>query len=215
MLAKRIIPCLDVRDGRVVKGVSFRDLIDAGGTREDELKYLGLALASPERPFVAVLGGAKVSDKIEVIENFLGRVDALLIGGAMAYTFFKAKGLPVGKSLVEDDNLDATRSVMAKAVVKGVRLELPVDHVVAERIEAGAATAVLGVEDAAIGERMGLDSGPKTAGGGKRPPAAVMLLPGIARQGSPHYWRQYRSGRGCGFGAGKPGRAGLSVWQTS
>ena len=78
-----------------------------------------MALASPERPFVAILGGAKVSDKIEVIENFLGRVDALLIGGAMAYTFFKAKGLPVGKSLVEDDKLDAARGVMAKAAENG------------------------------------------------------------------------------------------------
>ena len=116
----------------------------AGFLMEDELKYLGMALASPERPFVAVLGGAKVSDKIEVIENFLGRVDALLIGGAMAYTFFKAKGLPVGKSLVEDDKLDAARDVMAKAAERGVRLELPVDHVVAEKIEAGVATDVIG-----------------------------------------------------------------------
>ena len=135
----------------------------AGFLMEDELKYLGLALASPERPFVAVLGGAKVSDKIDVIENFLGRVDVLLIGGAMAYTFFKAKGLPVGKSLVEDDKLDAARAVMAKAAERGVRLELPVDHVVAEKIEAGVATAVMGVDDPAIGERMGLDIGPKTA----------------------------------------------------
>ena len=87
----------------------------AGFLMEDELKYLGLALASPERPFVAVLGGAKVSDKIEVIENLLSKVDALLIGGAMAYTFFKAQGLPVGKSLVEDDKLDAARGVVAKA----------------------------------------------------------------------------------------------------
>jgi phosphoglycerate kinase len=135
----------------------------AGFLMEDELKYLGLALQSPERPFVAVLGGAKVSDKIEVIENFLGRVDALLIGGAMAYTFFKAKGLPVGKSLVEDDKLDAARSVMAKAAEKGIRLELPVDHVVAEKIEAGVPTATLAVGDPAIGDRMGLDIGPKTA----------------------------------------------------
>lgn len=135
----------------------------AGFLMEDELKYLGLALASPERPFVAVLGGAKVSDKIEVIENFLGRVDTLLIGGAMAYTFFKAKGLPVGKSLVEDDKLDAARAIVAKAAERGVRLELPIDHVVAEKIEAGVATEALGVDDAAIGERMGLDIGPKTA----------------------------------------------------
>jgi phosphoglycerate kinase len=135
----------------------------AGFLMEDELKYLGGALSSPERPFVAVLGGAKVSDKIDVIENFLGRVDALLIGGAMAYTFFAAKGLPVGRSLVEPDKLDAARDIMAKAAEKTIRLELPVDHVVAEKIEAGIATATLAVDDPAIGDRMGLDIGPKTA----------------------------------------------------
>jgi phosphoglycerate kinase len=135
----------------------------AGFLMEDELKYLGGALESPERPFVAVLGGAKVSDKIEVIENFLGRVDALLIGGAMAYTFFAAKGLPVGRSLVEPDKLEAARAIMAKAAGKKIRLELPVDHVVAGKIEAGIATATLDVHDAAIGDRMGLDIGPKTA----------------------------------------------------
>jgi phosphoglycerate kinase len=135
----------------------------AGFLMEDELKYLGHALESPERPFVAVLGGAKVSDKIEVIENFLGLVDALLIGGAMAYTFLKAKGLPVGTSLVEDDKLDAARAIMARAVEGGIRLELPVDHVVADTIEAGVATSILAVGDAAIGQRKGLDIGPKTA----------------------------------------------------
>ena len=135
----------------------------AGFLMEDELRYLGMALESPERPFVAILGGAKVSDKIEVIENFLGRVDALLIGGAMAYTFFKAQGLPVGKSLVEDDKLDAARAIMARAAERRIRLELPADHVVAETIEAGVETATLAVDDAAIGDRMGLDIGPKTA----------------------------------------------------
>jgi phosphoglycerate kinase len=134
----------------------------AGFLMEDELKYLGMALESPARPFVAILGGAKVSDKIEVIENFLGRVDTLIIGGAMAYTFFKAKGLPVGKSLVEDDKQDAARSVVARAAERGVRLELPVDHVVAEKIEAGVATETMAVDNPAIGDRMGLDIGPKT-----------------------------------------------------
>jgi phosphoglycerate kinase len=134
----------------------------AGFLMEDELKYLGLALSAPERPFVAILGGAKVSDKIEVIENFLSRVDTLIIGGAMAYTFFKAKGLPVGKSLVEEDKQDAARSVLARAAERGVRLELPVDHVVAEKIEAGVATETLAVDDPAINDRMGLDIGPKT-----------------------------------------------------
>ncbi|MEI6668531.1 MAG: phosphoglycerate kinase [Acidobacteriota bacterium] len=135
----------------------------AGFLMEDELKYLGHALESPERPFVAILGGAKVSDKIEVIENFLGRVDALLIGGAMAYTFFKAQGLPVGTSLVEDDKLESARAIVKKAADQKIRLELPVDHVVAARIEAGIATATLDVTDAAIGDRMGLDIGPKTS----------------------------------------------------
>jgi len=132
----------------------------AGFLMEDELKYLGGALGSPERPFVAVLGGAKVSDKIEVIENFLGRVDALLIGGAMAYTFFAAKGLPVGKSLVEPDKLDAARDVMAKAAEKKVRFELPVDHVVAAKIEAGIATATLAVDDRRSASAWASTSGP-------------------------------------------------------
>ena len=130
---------------------------------EKELTYLGLALGHPDRPFVAVIGGAKVSDKIEVIESMLGRVDRLLVGGAMAYTFFKALGMPVGRSLVEDDKLDEARSVMSHAQARGVTLQLPVDHVVADRIDASAATAVLKVGDAAIGERMGLDIGPETA----------------------------------------------------
>ncbi len=135
----------------------------AGFLMEDELKYLGHALESPERPFVAVLGGAKVSDKIDVIENFLGRVDALLVGGAMAYTFFSARGLPVGRSLVEADKKDAARDVERRAAERRVRFELPIDHVVAERIEAGIPTETLAVDDPAIGNRMGLDIGPKTA----------------------------------------------------
>jgi phosphoglycerate kinase len=109
----------------------------AGFLMAAEVEYLGKALHAPERPFVAILGGAKVSDKLEVIENLLGKVDALLIGGAMAYTFFKAHGLPVGKSLVEDDLVDTARDLEARAKARGVRLELPVDHVVAPRLEAG------------------------------------------------------------------------------
>ncbi|MCC7178055.1 MAG: phosphoglycerate kinase [Acidobacteria bacterium] len=140
----------------------FKDAA-AGLLMEKELTYLGLALGSPERPFVAVIGGAKVSDKIEVIESMLSRVDRLIIGGAMAYTFFKALGMPVGRSLVEDDKLDAARAIMSHAQARGVQLQLPVDHVVAEKIDAAAATAVLEVNDAAIGERMGLDIGPATA----------------------------------------------------
>jgi phosphoglycerate kinase len=135
----------------------------AGFLMDKELKYLGDAVNSPVRPFVAIIGGAKVSDKIEVIENLLSKVDTLLIGGAMAYTFFKAQGLPVGKSLVEDDRLASAKDVTARATERGVGLELPVDHVVAPKLEAGAPTEVLAVTDATIGDRMGLDIGPKTA----------------------------------------------------
>jgi phosphoglycerate kinase len=115
------------------------------------------------RPFVAIIGGAKVSDKIEVIDNLLGKVDALLIGGAMAYTFFKSRGVATGKSLVEDDRLDSAREVTSKAQAGNVRLELPVDHVVAPKLEAGAPAEVLSVTDPAIGDRMGLDIGPQTS----------------------------------------------------
>jgi len=134
----------------------------AGLLMEKELRYLGDTLASPERPFVAILGGAKVSDKIEVIDNLIPRVDRLLIGGAMAYTFLKATGMPVGKSLVEDDKLDAARDLMAQAKARGLELLLPADHVVASRLEAGAATEELPVGDPDIGDRMGLDIGPVT-----------------------------------------------------
>jgi phosphoglycerate kinase len=134
----------------------------AGFLMEKELQYLGQALEDPERPFVAILGGAKVSDKIDVIRNLLGKVDRLLIGGAMAYTFFKARGVPVGKSLVEDDKLGAARQIEADAATRGVGLELPVDHVVTDRIEEGTANEVLGVGDPAIGDRMGVDIGPAT-----------------------------------------------------
>ena len=134
----------------------------AGLLMEKELRYLGEALTNPARPFVAVLGGAKVSDKIEVIENLIARVDRLLIGGAMAYTFFMAKGQPVGKSLVEDDKLDAARDIMARAAQRGLELLLPVDHVVAAAIESGVPVETIAVDDASIGDRMGLDIGPAT-----------------------------------------------------
>ena len=144
----------------------------AGLLMEKELRYLGAAIGNPERPFIAVIGGAKVSDKIEVIENLIPRVDRLLIGGAMAYTFFKAMGKPVGKSLVEDDKLDLARDVMARATVvsgfsrtqveRGPQLLLPVDHVVAAKLEAGVPVETLSVDDPAIDERMGLDIGPRT-----------------------------------------------------
>ena len=134
----------------------------AGLLLTQELHYLGGALSAPVRPFVAIIGGAKVSDKIEVIENLLGKVDRLLIGGAMAYTFFKAQGLAVGTSLVEDDKLDEARRILQDAAARHVELVLPVDHVVAERFAADAAHEVLAVGDASIGSRLGLDIGPAT-----------------------------------------------------
>ena len=134
----------------------------AGFLMAAEVDYLGRALRNPDRPFVAILGGAKVSDKLAVIENLIGKVDALLIGGAMAYTFLKAAGKPVGKSLVEDELVDTARDLQARAASRGVRLELPVDHVVAARIDAQVETATIGTDDSSIGERMGLDIGPRT-----------------------------------------------------
>jgi phosphoglycerate kinase len=134
----------------------------AGLLMEKELRYLGGVLEKPERPFVAVLGGAKVSDKIEVIENLIPRVDRLLIGGAMAYTFFKAMGKPTGRSLVEDDKLDAAHDIMRRARERGLQLLLPSDHVVADKPEPGVPTEVLSVDSDAIGDRMGLDIGPVT-----------------------------------------------------
>ena len=134
----------------------------AGLLLDRELKHLGALLDSPARPFVAVLGGAKVSGKLQVIENLLLRVDALLVGGAMAYTFFRARGLPVGRSLVEPNRVETTRRVERSAAERQVRLELPTDHLVAAGLEAGAACECLAVDDPAIGERLGVDIGPRT-----------------------------------------------------
>src|SRR3954466_1527139 len=118
----------------------------AGLLMEKELRYLGGAITNPERPFVAVLGGAKVSDKIEVIENLIPRLDRLLIGGAMAYTFFKAMGKPIGRSLVENDKLDSARDIMAQAKARGLVLLLPKDHIVATTLEAGVPAEILSVD---------------------------------------------------------------------
>jgi phosphoglycerate kinase len=134
----------------------------AGLLMEQELQYLGRVLESPDRPFVAILGGAKVSDKLEVIRNLLGKVDRLLIGGAMAYTFLKARGVAIGRSLVEDDKLDAARQIDADAAARGMRIDLPVDHVVTDLVQEGTANDVLAVGDPRIGERIGVDIGPAT-----------------------------------------------------
>jgi phosphoglycerate kinase len=134
----------------------------AGLLMEKELQYLGHALESPQRPFVVILGGAKVSDKIDVIKNMLGKVDRLIIGGAMAYTFFKSQGTPIGRSLVEDDKLDEARAIVTDAEARRVPLDLPVDHVVADRVEDSAPNDVLNVGDPRIGDRYGVDIGPAT-----------------------------------------------------
>jgi len=132
----------------------------AGQLMEKELTYLGKAISNPERPFVAVLGGAKVSDKIEVVENLMKLADAMLIGGAMAYTFLKSEGLPVGKSLVENDKLDLARGLLDEARKRNFRLLLPVDHVLAESPDS-AATRIADITETPDGW-MGLDIGPKT-----------------------------------------------------
>ena len=134
----------------------------AGFLMEKEIDYLDRALSKPEKPFVAILGGAKVSDKVNVITNLLTKVNALIIGGAMAYTFYRAKGLPTGKSLVEEDKIDLAKDILAKAKAAGVSLLLPVDNVIADKFDAAAATAVVdekGIKDG----WMALDIGPKSA----------------------------------------------------
>ncbi len=133
----------------------------AGMLMEKELKYLGKALQDPAKPFIAILGGAKVSDKIDVIRNLLGKVDSLLIGGAMAYTFAKSQGKEVGKSLVEADKVDLAKQLLEEAKTKKVRLMLPVDHVVAAKIDENAATQIVSGDDIPA-DQMGLDIGPKT-----------------------------------------------------
>jgi len=134
----------------------------AGLLMEKELKYLGKGLDEPAKPFVAILGGAKVSDKIEVIDHLLSKVDAILIGGGMAYTFLKAKGQDVGKSLLETDKIDVAKEALAKAEVKGVLFLLPVDHVLADKFAADAKTQVFEGDGPFPAEWMGLDIGPKT-----------------------------------------------------
>jgi phosphoglycerate kinase len=131
----------------------------AGLLMERELRYLGMALEAPARPFVAVLGGAKVSDKIQVIESLLPRVDTLLVGGGMAYTFLKAQGHGVGKSLVEVDKLDLARALLEKS---GGKIQLPTDHVVAAAFKADAEHRTLPATETPDGW-MGLDIGPATA----------------------------------------------------
>ena len=133
----------------------------AGLLMEKELAYIGKAISNPTRPFVAILGGAKVSDKIEVVENLMKIADAMLIGGGMAYTFLKAQGIGIGKSLVEEDKLDLARKILADVKQKNFKLLLPLDNVVTPEFKADAPTKI--VEVSAIpDDQMGLDIGPKT-----------------------------------------------------
>ena len=134
----------------------------AGLLMEKELEYLGRATEDPEQPFIAILGGAKVSDKIGVIQNLMSKVDALIIGGGMAYTFLKAQGEQVGKSLVEEDKIELARQLLQEAKTRKLKFLLPIDHVVAERIDMNALTHVIDSGHPIPANMMALDIGPKT-----------------------------------------------------
>ena len=133
----------------------------AGYLLKREVDYLSRAVRNPDKPYVAILGGAKVEDKIPVMENLIHKADEILVGGAMAYTFFKAQGYDVGKSLVEEDKKDIALAILEKARIANVKLRLPVDHVVATAIEAGAATQIVNGFPFPSGQ-IGVDIGPKT-----------------------------------------------------
>ena len=148
--------------GSTVGITKFVQKSAAGLLMEKELDYLGKAMQHPEKPFVAILGGAKVSDKIAVIENLLKKVDTLIIGGAMAYTFLKAQGVQVGKSRVEEDKLDLAKQILADAKAKNVTFLLPLDHVVAEKLDASAKAQTVGKGQAIPDGLMGLDIGPES-----------------------------------------------------
>src|SRR5579864_2806787 len=134
----------------------------AGLLMEKELKYLGKALEHPEKPFVAILGGAKVSDKIGVIQNLISKVDALIIGGGMAYTFLKARGQEIGKSLLEADKVDLAKHLLEDAKKRNVKLLLPVDHIVATKPDPNAVIHQVAEGQPIPADKMALDIGPKT-----------------------------------------------------
>jgi phosphoglycerate kinase len=134
----------------------------AGLLMEKELEYLGKALTNPQKPFIAILGGAKVSDKIGVIKNLMGKVDTFIIGGGMAYTFLKAQGHEIGKSLLEADKIDLAKETLAQAKSHNAKFLLPVDHVVADKVEAGARIQNIGEGQPIPADMMALDIGPKT-----------------------------------------------------
>jgi phosphoglycerate kinase len=134
----------------------------AGFLMEKELNFLGKVLTEPDRPFVAIIGGSKISGKIDVIDNLLDKADTLLIGGGMAYTFLCAQGQTTGKSLVELDKIDIAKAAIEKAKQKGVKLILPVDHVLADKFDASAKTQTFKGDGPFPAEWMGLDIGPET-----------------------------------------------------
>ncbi|RMG64041.1 MAG: phosphoglycerate kinase [Calditrichaeota bacterium] len=139
----------------------FFDRCAAGYLMKKELEYLGKALEHPDRPFVAVLGGAKISGKIDVINNLLNKTDALLLGGGMVFTFFKAQGLEIGKSILEPDRLEMAAQILQQAQSSNCQLHLPVDVMVADRLEAGAQTRVVPVNQIPS-DWLGVDIGPET-----------------------------------------------------
>ncbi len=128
---------------------------------EKEVKFLGDAVESPERPFVAIMGGAKVGDKIPVIENLMKKVDSIIIGGGMAYTFFKAQGYEIGKSILDEDSIDLSKELLAKAEAAGVKILLPVDVVCAKEFDNDSERATFDI-DSIPADMMGMDIGPKT-----------------------------------------------------
>ena len=134
----------------------------AGLLMEKELTYLGKALTEPDKPFVAIIGGAKVSDKIQVIDNLLDKADAIIIGGGMAYTFLNAQGQTTGKSLVETDKIDIAKAALEKAKAKGVRFLLPVDHILADKFASDAKTKAFSGNGPFPADLMALDIGPKS-----------------------------------------------------
>ncbi len=136
----------------------------AGLLMQKELDYLGKATSNPAKPFVAILGGAKVSDKIGVIQNLMAKVDAIIIGGGMAYTFLKAQGQEIGKSLFEADKLDLAKQILEDAKKRGLKFLLPIDHVTADKFDMHATPHQVGEGQSIPADQMALDIGPKTVG---------------------------------------------------
>jgi phosphoglycerate kinase len=134
----------------------------AGLLMVKELEYLGRVMQAPEQPFLAILGGAKVSDKIGVIQNLLPKLDVLIIGGGMAYTFLKAQGVPIGKSLVEEDKIELAKDLLRQAETRNVKLLLPTDHIVADRVDAGVSGKIVKPDESIPPNMMALDIGPQT-----------------------------------------------------